>query len=136
TFDIPALIPPVLQIILPVGLGVAAGVAGVSNLVKIVLVRFPNATLGLLLGLLIGAGAGLWPFQHRVEPEIGATLKGQTVEQVDGILVYDQSGEPVALEDLPKEYFRATPAQAVSAAGLIFAGFTITALIARFGGEE
>ena len=128
--------PPAVQIALPVGLGVVAGIAVVSNLVKFVLNRFPAPTLGLLLGLLLGAVAGLWPFQHGVEPEVGALLKGQTIVETDGLLVYDQTGVPVEPKDYPREFFGPSPAQVGGATGLMVAGFVITATIARIGREK
>ena len=57
-----------LGILLPVGAGVVAGIAGVSNLLGWALRRYEQATLGVLLGLLLGSVLGLWPFQHAVEP--------------------------------------------------------------------
>ncbi len=52
-----------MRVFIPVGVGVVIGVVGVSNIVKLCLDRFPKATLGFLLGLLLGAVVGLWPFQ-------------------------------------------------------------------------
>ncbi len=52
-----------LKVLVPVAVGMAIGVIGVSNLIKVLLDRFPRATLGFLLGLLLGAVVGLWPFQ-------------------------------------------------------------------------
>ncbi len=53
-----------LKVIVPVGVGVFVGIVAVSNAVKLCLDRFPRATLGFLLGLLLGAVVGLWPFQE------------------------------------------------------------------------
>ncbi len=136
TLDFALGFPPAWQIALPVGLGVVAGIAGVSNLVKYVLHRFPGPTLGLLLGLLLGAVAGLWPFQHGMEPEVGAMLKGQTIIEAEGLLVYDQTGAPVEPKDYPREFFRPTPSQAAGSAGLVVIGFAITATVARLGREK
>ena len=52
------------KVLVPVAIGVLVGVVGVSNVVKLCLDRFPRATLGFLLGLLLGAVVGLWPFQE------------------------------------------------------------------------
>ncbi len=136
TLDIAQALPPALQIALPLGLGILAGIAGVSNLVKYVLTRFPGPTLGLLLGLLLGAVAGLWPFQQGVEPEVGMTLKGQTVIEADGQLVYDQTRRPVEPGDYPREFFPPSPAQAGGSLALIAIGFTVTAAISRIGRER
>lgn len=51
-----------LPVLLPVAVGVALGVVGVSNLVRLLLERYRRATLGFLLGLLLGSVIGLWPF--------------------------------------------------------------------------
>ena len=66
--DMAAAMTPTMQVIVPVGLGVAAGVLVVSNLVKFVLDRYTQLTLGSLMGLLVGAVVGLWPFQHGEPP--------------------------------------------------------------------
>ena len=50
------------SVLAPVAAGVAVGVVGVSNVVKLLLARHERATLGFLLGLLLGAVIGLWPF--------------------------------------------------------------------------
>ena len=52
----------VLPVLLPVAVGTGLGVVGVSNLVKLLLARYRRATLGFLLGLLLGSVIGLWPF--------------------------------------------------------------------------
>lgn len=132
-FDIAGGIDPSLRILLPVGIGVVAGVAGISNLVKVVLERFPKQTLGLLLGLLLGAVAGLWPFQQGVAPAAGEILKGQTIVEQDGNLVYSETRKPVDPADYPREFFQPEAAQASGAAGLVVVGFAITAAVARAG---
>lgn len=136
TLDPAMAFEPALTIILPVGLGVVAGVAGVSNLVKYVLTRFPSQTLGLLLGLLLGAVVGLWPFQRGVEPEVGAALKGQTVLRMDGVLLYDQTGSEVEAKDYPREFFSPSPGQVAGSVALIVFGFVVTAAVARMGREK
>ena len=50
------------SVILPVGLGVLLGIAGLTNGLKALLERARAATLGVLLGLLVGSVAGLYPF--------------------------------------------------------------------------
>ena len=51
-----------LSIIVPVGIGAVIGIVGLSNLLKVLLHRYEKATLGFLLGLLLGSVLGLWPF--------------------------------------------------------------------------
>lgn len=52
-----------LHVVVPVGVGVLVGVVGISNLIRWTLRRFEKATLGVLLGLLLGSVLGIWPFQ-------------------------------------------------------------------------
>ena len=113
---------------LPVGLGVVLGVVGVSNLVRMLLSRYRIHTLGVLLGLLLGAVIGLWPFQQGIRPEIGDTIKGQimTAELISEL-------EP---EDYPIDYFPPRGAQIGGAAVLILAGFGITSAISRLGRNQ
>lgn len=69
-----ALFPAALQV-LPFLAGIVLGVVVGARLVRFCLERRQNATLGVLLGLLAGAAAGLWPFQTaagaRFAPEPG-----------------------------------------------------------------
>ncbi len=117
-----------LTVGLPVGIGVILGVVGVSNLLRILLNRYRTPTLGVLLGLLLGAVIGLWPFQQGVGPEIGDMVKGQimTAELIPTL-------EP---EDYPIEYFRPGGGQIAGSVALILAGFGITSAISRIGRNQ
>ena len=112
-------------LLLPVGLGVAAGVAGVSNLLRRLLDRCRQATLGALLGLLLGAVAGLWPFQHPVEPAPGAIVRGQVVTEA--------SLPDLDPADWPVEPFRPSAGQAGGALALLLSGLAATTAVARIG---
>ncbi|MDI9622338.1 MAG: DUF368 domain-containing protein [Acidobacteriota bacterium] len=126
-----------LKVILPVGIGVLIGIVAVSNLLRWTLERHRQATLGVLLGLLLGAVAGLWPFQHGVPPQPGTVIKGQTVlADTDGRLVLSETRQTVWAEDYPTEVFRPSPAQLAGAFALIVAGFCATILVDRLGNEE
>ena len=50
------------SVLLPVLVGIAVGATLISNAVRFALRRFRQATLGVLMGLLLGAVVGLWPF--------------------------------------------------------------------------
>ncbi len=103
-----------LKILVPVGLGVVLGVVGVSNVVRFCLERFPRPTLGVLLGLLLGAVVGLWPFQ---EPGDGR----------------DDPVDP----DLPRAVMvPATPARLAGALGLAGLGLGVSIGISRIGGRQ
>ncbi|MEQ9498208.1 MAG: DUF368 domain-containing protein [Deltaproteobacteria bacterium] len=126
--SIDAAMDPALSIVLPVGVGVVIGVLVVSNVLKVLLAKFEKPTLGALLGFLVGAVVGLWPFQQGVAPKIGDTFKGRVVtEEILAKLTPDK---------YPTETFDPTGGQIGGAIALIVAGFAVTALIARFGKEK
>ena len=112
-----------MGVVIPLGLGIVVGIVGVSNLLKWLLERYAKATLGALLGLLLGAIVGLWPFQESVAPQPGDLVKGQmvTAENLDG---FDR-------EDWPLHRFAPGPAQQASAVGLVAIGLFATLAIGR-----
>ncbi|MHC4102203.1 MAG: undecaprenyl phosphate translocase family protein [Planctomycetota bacterium] len=99
-----------LRVFIPVGVGVVIGVVGVSNVVKLCLDRFPRATLGVLMGLLLGAVVGLWPFQEPAGPAVAT---------------------PSARESVA--YFNPTVSQALASLGLVCVGFAVSMLVSRLG---
>lgn len=143
--DIPVVIDVGLKVVLPVGLGVVVGIVGVSNLLRWLLARFELATLGVLLGLLLGAVVGLWPFQQSVAPEEGATVKGREVtaataddgpEAAEAGYVFVDTREAVEAEDWPTSYFTPSGGHLGGAAGLIVAGVLATLAVDRLGREK
>ena len=126
--DVSAAMDPILSVVLPVGLGVVIGVVAIGNLVQWLLRRHRKATLGFLLGLLIGSVAGLWPFRIGVEPEIGSQLKGKVVTQ-ENIADFDQ-------EDWPTAPFTPSATQIAASLALIALGIGITWGVSKVGGEE
>lgn len=122
-----------LHVVIPVGIGVVAGVVGVSNLIKWLLARFRRTTLGVLLGLVLGAVIGLWPFQAGVAPAVGDTFKGDTVAMIDDQLVMQTTGREIDPEDYPTEMFRPSVGHILGALALISGGFAASTLVARIG---
>ncbi|MFB3098767.1 MAG: undecaprenyl phosphate translocase family protein [Acidimicrobiia bacterium] len=114
-----------MWVIVPVGVGVVIGVVGVSNLIKFLLDRFPKATLGFLLGLLLGAVVGLWPFQQPTPPHIGETLQGRVVTE--------QNMSSFDPQDWSAEFFSPDYQQVLGSLGLIVAGLVISTAVAHIG---
>jgi putative membrane protein len=121
----PSLLGEALHVVIPVGLGVVVGIVGISNLLKWTLDRFPKPTLGLLLGLLLGAVAGLWPFQEGVAPQVGEALEG-TVPNAERIAEIDP-------EDWPMQHFHPDSRQIAGSLLLIALGLGTTLAIDRLG---
>lgn len=119
--DIQGAMTPAISILLPVGLGVLAGIAGVSNLLKFLFARFEKATLGVLLGFLVGAVVGLWPFQEGVRPAVGFVFKGRklvTEAEIDAIKA-----------NWPTDFFTPSVGHVAGAIALVAAGFALTILV-------
>lgn len=54
-------------VLLPVGIGVLVGIAGLTNALKALLARYHAPTMGALLGLLLGSVIGIFPFAALIE---------------------------------------------------------------------
>lgn len=126
--DVQAMAGPFTGVVLPVGLGVVIGVVGVSNVLKVALEKYEQLTLGSLLGLLVGAVVGLWPFQQAIEPVVGLVVKGKALTEA-GL-------EQVDLEDLPTEFFSPEPSQIGLAVVMIALGLAITYAVSWVGGSD
>ena len=120
-----ALVLDALTVVIPLGIGIVAGVAGVSNLLRWLLQRFEKATLGALLGLLLGAVVGLWPFQAPTPPVPGETIKGR--------FVTNENAADFERDAWQLVFFEPNGREMATAAGLIVAGFGATVLIGRLG---
>jgi putative membrane protein len=126
--NLPSASEPILGVVLPVGVGVAIGVLVISNLIKVVLERYEQPTLGVLMGLLVGAVFGLWPFQEGVAPKVGEMFKGQA-------LTAERLAE-LGPDKYPTEFFAPTFTDVMMALGLVGVGYMITTLVARLGGTH
>ena len=126
--DLASASDPILGVVLPVGVGVAIGVLVISNLIKVVLERYEQPTLGALMGLLVGAVFGLWPFQEGVAPRVGEMFKGQT-------LTAERLAD-LGPDKYPTEFFAPTFTDVMMAVGLVGVGYMITTLVARLGGAK
>jgi putative membrane protein len=124
--DIPLLLDA-LWVVAPVGIGVVIGVVGVSNLLKWLLERYAKATLGALLGLLLGAVVGLWPFQQPVAPEVGDVIKGRVVAV--------ETMAEIEEDDWKLQRFEPTAGEVGTSVALIFGGLLVTLAVARIGGS-
>lgn len=122
-----AALPPALHVLLPVALGVLVGIIAVSNLLKFLFAKFEKPTLGVLLGFLVGAVFGLWPFQQGARPAPGFWFKGRqlfTPEEIEAVRA-----------NWPTEYFTPAPSQIGGAFLLVAFGFAITVLVGRLGAK-
>lgn len=137
TVDLSAMAHLLLTLVLPVGLGVVLGVVLVSHALRWLLARHERPTLGVLLGLLLGAVVGLWPFQQGVAPNPGVLIQGQTVERgADGALLLQPSGRPLQADAYPTQVFVPDAAQVGAAVALVLLGFGVTALVDRLGRDR
>ncbi len=117
--------PPLVAI----GVGVVVGVVLVSNAVRWLLQHHREATLGALLGLLLGAVAGLWPFRAAVQPEVGDMVRGVVVETLE-------EAEQVPLKHWPTRLFTPTAGQLAASGVLVLVGLAASLGVARLGRDE
>lgn len=123
--DLTAAVAPGLTVLLPVGVGVVAGVLMVGNLLEWLLRKYQKATLGMLLGLLLGSTAGLWPFQEGVPPVPGEMIKGVVV-------TLDNQAE-IDPEDWSMNWVRPSLGQIAVSLLLIAGGVATTIGVAKVG---
>lgn len=119
---------PIVSVVLPVGVGVAIGVLLISNLIKVVLERYEQPTLGVLMGLLVGAVLGLWPFQEGVAPQVGELFKGR-------VLTAELLAE-LSPDKYPTEFYAPSFTDVMMAVALIGVGYMVTTLVAHLGGTK
>lgn len=113
--------------LLPVALGVGVGLVAVSNLLRWLLRRFEKPTLGVLLGLLIGAPAGLYPFKEGVPPRAGETHRGEVLDESMAEKLRERP------KDWPESAFTPTIAQVAGSIAIAALGFAATLGVSRLG---
>jgi putative membrane protein len=117
-----------MTVVVPVGIGVVIGIVGVSNLLSWLLDRYEKATLGILLGLLLGSVVGLYPFQKPVPPDAGFVYHGHALT--------DAEAAELEEKNWPLQRFGPDSGEVGTALALILAGLGATLLIDRIGGKE
>ena len=119
-----------LSVIIPVGMGAVVGVVGVSNAVKWLLEHAKKVTLGVLMGLLIGAVLGLWPFIAPQEPILGEVIRGRVVT---ADMLSDDQVKP---EHWRTELFAPSAGQVASSVAFVLVGFACSVGIGLLGGKD
>jgi len=114
-----------MRVVIPVGVGVLIGIVGVSNALRWLLDRYEKPTLGALLGLLLGAVIGLYPFQEAVPPQPGFTHRG--------VVVPVEALADVAREDWPLQRFAPDATDLGVSGAAIAGGLLLTLAITRVG---
>ncbi len=117
-----------MSVIVPVGIGVVVGVVVVSNVLRVVLHRWEKLTLGVLLGLLLAAPLGLYPFRQGVAPEVGREFRGE--------MVTEETLSEISPKDWEQELFTPSAGQVLGAVGLVVLGFGATLGVSRLGGRK
>jgi len=123
--DLAAMLEP-CKVLIPTGIGVALGIGGVAIAMRWLLAKFPKPTYGVLLGVLLGAFIGLYPFGTYRAPVVGDRVAGQLVTEQTLSKLQDDK------DKWPLEFFTPTTTQvamslALVALGLI-AGWALTKL--------
>lgn len=114
--------------LLPVALGVALGLGGVSALLRFLFKHHQGLVGGVLLGVLIGAIGGLWPFRQGVPPVAGDVIKG--------VAITAENASTIDPADWRMAFFAPTPAQVAIALLLVLVGAALAYLMTRIDPEE
>ncbi len=117
-------------VVVPVAIGVVIGIAGVSNLLRWLLHRYEKVTLGVLLGLVIGAPAGLYPFKRGIEPVVGDEIRAIVVTDAN---LTDFLDEPSKWRE---QTFTPSTGQIAGSLGLLLLGGGATLGISHLGRER
>ena len=115
--------------ILPVAVGVVLGIGLVGLVIRWLLVHAPFWTMGLLLGLLVGALLGLWPFRVAVPPPVGSVVRGVQITST-------QQAEAVKPKYWPTEGFTPTGPEVAQSMGLVLLGAALSGSIGLLGGAQ
>jgi putative membrane protein len=115
-----------LGVLVPLAIGIGIGIILISNIVASLLKHARQATLGVLLGLLLGSVFGLWPFRAPTVPQIGDFIRGQLLETQDQV----DAVNPNHWNNAP---FAPTLGIALASLGLLLVGFIISVSISRLG---
>jgi len=118
-----------LGVLVPVGIGVVVGIVGVANLLRFLLHRYEKITLGVLLGLLLAAPAGLYPFKRAEPPELGELYRGEVVTEENLAEATDRSHA----KHWAERTFTPSAGHVAGAVGLIIVGFGATLGVSRLG---
>ncbi len=113
------------EVVVPVGIGVVLGVVGVSNGLRWLLGRYEKPTLGALLGLLLGAVVGLYPFRQPTPPQPGFAIRGRVLSAAERA--------ELPPEDWPLVPFTPDLTDLVGAGCAFAVGLALTLAIARLG---
>ncbi|MFN9131681.1 MAG: DUF368 domain-containing protein [Phycisphaerales bacterium] len=117
-----------LWTLVPFGMGAAIGIAGVAVLLRWLFKKYPAPTIGLLLGVLMGAFIGLYPFASYVQPAVGDVIKGVTIT-AENLASIDK-------DDWKLKFYSPTLMQFGISIVLIIAGLVAARLLARLDPEE
>ena len=116
-----------------IGLGVLLGVSLVSNIMRWLLKRHREVTLGALLGFLLGAVAGLWPFREAVPPELNDTIRGVKLEHEEAVQAARQADER---KYWLTESYQPSAGQIGLSLLLVIGGGIGSLLVGRLGGDD
>jgi len=112
-----------IAILVPVAIGAVIGIVLVSNIMQWFLANARKVTLGVLMGFLLGAVLGLWPFHAPLGTDILMAEMGFSLETI-------QQLKP---RDWPVRQFSPSNQQLLGSLGLIVLGFLISLGITMLG---
>lgn len=112
-----------LKIILPIAIGCVIGLVILSNLIGFILKKFPDSTIALLTGFILGSLIIIWPWKHEIYLR----------DQVGNFVIKD--GEKV-IQNYERYFPDLTTSSTIIAILLIFVGIISVWMIEKMGEKK
>lgn len=118
------------KVLVPTGIGVLLGIGGVAIAMRWLLAKFPQPTYGVLLGVLVGAFVGLYPFGQYRAPKVGDVVAGEVLTQ-ENIAKHMED-----VDKWPLEFFRPSAGLVAMSLGLVALGWGLGWALTKLEREE
>lgn len=133
-----------LRVLIPIAIGAGLGIVLLSNVLKFLMRKYERATIGFLLGMLVGSVIGLWPFGR--EPSTDALEKRSSEELMAymvevGIEPPIETSHESLVGHIPAQWDQRraedySANQVGIACVMVIAGFTATTILGKRGSRD
>jgi putative membrane protein len=119
---------PELLVVLVFGLGMLVGLLSFAKVLSFTFKKYPNPTLGLLTGFLIGSLNKVWPWQHVMETRVNS--KGVEV------VLFSESVMPTTFSNLTDNFLYGNDSHLFVSISIMAVAIGIVFLMNKFSVAE